>query len=455
MTHNNITKLKIVYTIIFLTIVSEIFSQQSQNVILEKFESGKYTVYKINDKSKLEKVEKSWPIEFTKSGNRTTKILIKRSGILDELFEPDIPGYPAYFLFKGFRLSFINDYGVYYEWNGKQQAKTKYVFVKEGNGYSLDFASTNKNIEEYIAATFKNQTDARANVKEERIAQLEIDRKNNSLQGKDVSKIEIQFVSPPSQVAHFSSVIFYGILATLKDGSVLKSPNLGGKLPWSDFKISHEGCSNTIDEIRVDNDAINIPNDQIVLNVASIYHPTLKVTKTINTTNDVSVQINKGGFRGLDRHQYVTVFQGVDGQNAGDGENLIIKVLGTKHKQTGEPINKIEIFSATKNMVVARLKLTPSTELIVNTKGGRGMDGSKGYSSKNVGGNGGNGGNGGSVTIIKDPSVGNYQITVNNEGGKGGNGGPPYSSTGLKGNSGNNGLDGNTTSQSKSITLNF
>lgn len=449
------SKLKTILNSFFLFVSISLFAQESQNTILEKFETGNYTVYKLNDKNSFDKVAKSWPIEITKSDKRVSKILVKRSGILDELFEPDIPGYPAYFLFKGFRLSFVENFGVYYEWNAKQQATAKYVFVKEGDSYSNNFETTNKKIEDYIAATYKNQTNARANVKEERAAQVEIDRKNNSLQGKEVAKIEIQFVSQPTQVAHFSPVIFYGVVATLKDGTVLKTSGLGGKLPWDDFKISHEGCSNTIDEIRVDNDATNIPNDKVVLNVASIYHPTLKVSKALNTTNDVAVQISRSGFRGIDRHDHVVVLQGVDGQNAGDGEHLVVKVVTVKHKQTGEPLNKIEIFSTSKNMVVTRLKLTPSTELIVNANGGKGMDGSKGYASKTTGGNGGHGGNGGNVTIIKDPSVGNCIITVNNAGGKGGSGGPTNSPNGLKGNTGNTGSDGNTSTQTKSITLNF
>ena len=56
-------------------------------------------------------------------------------------------------------------------------------------------------------------------------------------------------------MGHFSEAIQYGVVATLKDGSQLKSPNLGGQIPWSDFKLDHKGCSNTVDEVRVDEDA--------------------------------------------------------------------------------------------------------------------------------------------------------------------------------------------------------
>ena len=143
-------------TLVLLLVFLTSNGQESQNTILSKFESGKYTVYKLNSKKKFEKVKKAWPVEINKTGNQVTSVLIKRAGILDELFKADIPGYPAYFAFKTFRASFINDYAVYYEWNGKQEAKTKYILVKPGGSFNGNFESVNKNIANYAIATFKN-----------------------------------------------------------------------------------------------------------------------------------------------------------------------------------------------------------------------------------------------------------------------------------------------------------
>ncbi|MEQ8807634.1 MAG: hypothetical protein RIE59_01090, partial [Imperialibacter sp.] len=155
------------------------------------------------------------------------------------------------------------------------------------------------------------------------------------------------------------------------------------------------------------------------------------------------------------RHQHMTVFQGVDGQHAGNGDDLVIKVQTVRHKKTGASLNKIEIYNTTRAKTVAHYKLTPDTPLVINAKGGQGMNGSKGRQSETAGGNGGNGGNGGSVTIIKDPSVASFNITINNLGGKGGNGGPPYYNTGIKGNDGNPGADGYTDTKIASVNLNF
>jgi len=445
----------IIIAIFLLSIANSVLGQESQNLILKNFESGKYTVYKLNAKKKFEKIKKTWPVEITKQGINVSKVLVKRAGILDELFEADIPGYPAYFGFKNFRLSFIKDFAVYYEWNGKQQAKTKYILVKSGGNFSGTLEAVNKSIASYAIATFKNQTGARANVKEAKAELAESERKINSLQGKLVSKIDIQLVSMPSKVAHFSEAIKYGVLATLKDGTLLKTPNLGGKIPWDDFILSHEGASNTIDEVRVDENAMNIPNDQIVLKITSKYHNSLKASKSINTTNDLSIQVNQNGFWGWERHKHMAVFQGIDGQHAGRGDNLVVKVKTVKHKQTGAKLNKIEIYNTTDDKLVAQYKLLPSIALIINAKGGQGGNGRKGHKSESVGGNGGAGGAGGNVTVIKDPSVTKCNITINNKGGKGGNGGAPYYSSGIKGNRGVSGDNGNTSNQVKNITLKF
>jgi hypothetical protein len=431
-------------------------AQESQSAILKNFESGNYAVYKLNDKKKFEKIKKTWPVEITKQGDNVSKVLVKRAGILDELFEADVPGYPAYFAFKNFRLSFINDYGVYYEWNGKQQATTKYILVKPGGSFSGNPETINKNIAAYATATFKNQTGARANVKEAKAGLAEAERKINSIEGKDVTKIEIQLVSKPSKVAHFSEAIKYGVIATLKDGSQFKTPNLGGKIPWEDFKLSNKGCSNTIDEVRVDENASKIPNDEILIQVASKYNASLNASKSIATTNDISIQVNRNGFYGADRAKATNTATFGASQRGGNGHKLTIKVKTVKHKQTGISINKIEVYDETKGELIAQYKLTPSTELIINSNGGKGQWGSDGSSNSFPNGdNGGNGGNGGDVTIIKDPSVSKINITVNNKGGKGGRGGRKYNLNGTTGSVGSTGSNGNTITQTKSVSLKY
>ena len=431
-------------------------AQESQNDILQNFDSGSYSVYKVTDKNKFEKVKKAWPVAITKNGNSVSSVLVKRSGILDETFAPDVLGYPAYFAYKTFRLSFMKDYAVYYEWNGKQQAKTKYVLVKPGGSFSGNWEDTNKNIANYATSTFKNQSGARANVKEAKAELAETERKANSLDGKAVSKIEIQLISNPSKVAHFSEAIDYGIVATLKDGSLLKTNNLGGKLPWEDFKIANVGCSSTSERVKVDEDATKIPNDEVVLQITSVFHPALKAKKAIPTTNNVSIQVNRNGFYGADRARATNTATFGASQRGGDGHALVVKIKTVKHKQTGASLNKIEIYDSYERKTVANYKLSPSTELIINANGGNGQWGSDGSSNNFPNGDlGGTGGHGGDVTIIKDPSVSEINITINNNGGKGGKGGKRYNMNGTAGGTGASGNKGTTSTQTKTITLNF
>ncbi|EDM44456.1 hypothetical protein SCB49_05485 [unidentified eubacterium SCB49] len=442
------------FTFLILLGFYPVIGQESQNTVLSKFESGNYTVYKINGK-KFEKVKKAWPVVITKSGENVSEILVKRAGILDESFKPDVPGYPAYFAFKTFRLSFIKDYAVYYEWNGKQEANTKYVLVKPGGSFGKKWEATNEEVASYAIATFKNQTNARANVKEAKAALAESDRIANSLQHKKVKSIALEIINTPKKIAHFSEAIDYGIIATLADGSQLKTSNLGGKMPWEDFKLSHTGVSNTIERVKVDENASSLKNDEVVFSVQSVYHPSLKASKSLATTNNVSIQVNQNGFAGWDRKKHMTVFQGKDGQHAGRADNLTVKVKSFKHKQTGATLNKIEVYNNTKNKIVSQYKLTPDTEFIVNAIGGYGMGGFDGDSSTADGGNGGNGGAGGNVTVIKDPNVKKVTLKINNQGGKGGKGGAPKYSSASAGRTGSTGENGTTTTQTKTLQLNF
>ncbi len=449
-------KLLSIFLMFFAIVVAQ--AQKNQNEILATFQSGKYTVFKVDkisyNKYKMVKIKKQWPIQITKSGENVTNVLVKRAGILDENFKPDVPGHPAYFGFSTYRLTFIDNIGIYYTWNGKEQATTKYVFSNSGS-LSKSYDELNKLAANYATSVFKNQTTARANVKEQKGAIAEAERKKNSLQNKQVSKIEIKLINTPKKVAHFSEAIKYGVVATLKDGSKVSTENLGGNLPWSDFTLKNKGCSSTIDEVRVDEDAKTLKNDRITIQAISEYHPTLKAIKHINTTNNLPIQVNQSGFWGHERHKYVTVFQGQNGQHAGRGDNLTIKVKTVTHKQTGVKLNKIDIYNTTKKKHVARYKLTTDTKLIINNQGGGGMNGYGGRDSSPNGGNGGSGGAGGNILLIKDPSVTKLNIELNNQGGKGGKGGAPKFSHASRGRSGAKGDNGGVTKQTKSIALNF
>lgn len=450
------------YATIFISLFLAFYcnAQQNQNELLTSFTSGKYSVYKVKkvsyNKYKMEAVKKQWPIKFSKSGDNVTNVLVKRSGILDENFVPDVLGHPAYFAYSTYRLSFIDGIGIYYSWNGKGHATTKYVFVKSGKKLKLNYKELNTKVATYANSVFKGQTTARADVKKNKAAVAEADRKANSLQGKKVAKLEIKLVNKPSKIAHFGDAINYGVVATLKNGTQLKTPSLGGKLPWSDFKLQHKGCSNVIDKVTVDEDAKTLTQDRITLKITSKYHPSLKAIKHINTTNNLDFQVARNGFHGANRHNATNTTVIGTSQRGGNGHNLRIKVKKTKHKQTQKPLLKVEVYDATKKVVVGRYKIQPSTQITIYSIGGTGQWGDKGSSSSYPSGkNGGSGGNGGDVTIIKDPSVNNLNMIVKNNGGSGGSGGKRYNINGTNGRKGSTGRKGAINRVTKSITLNF
>ena len=174
------------------------------------------------------------------------------------------------------------------------------------------------------------------------------------------------------------------------------------------------------------------------------------------TTNDVSIQASRNGFYGADRAQATNRVTSSTGQRGGNGHNLTVKVKTVAHKKTGAKLNKITIYDESKRETVASYKLTPSTQLIINVNGGKGQWGSDGTSNTFPNGdNGGAGGNGGDVTIIKDPSVSEFNITVNNKAGNGGPGGKRHDMSGTTCRTGASGNKGNTTTQTQSVQLNF
>jgi hypothetical protein len=444
-------KLFFLWLISLVSVSHLTLAQQSQHEILKDYESGSFSVFKINEKGKFEEIKKKWPIQLSKSDENTTGVLVKRAGILDENFKPDVPGYPAYYLFQTFRLTFQPNYVAYYTWDARRfQAKAKYVFVKVGSSLNLKPEELNAKVSAYCKATFTQQTSARADVKDAKLTELA----KYSIKGKEVAKIEVKLLNKPSSVAHFSPAIEYGVIATLKDGQVFKTKNLGGKMPWDDFSFKHTGASDTPSPARVDEDANDLMQDKIVLNVASKYNANIKASASLNATYDMSVQVNHNGYWGGEAHKHRTVFQGIDGQNADHAKHLTIKVVTITHKQTGERVNKIEIINTFSGDVLARFKLTPNTNLIVNAKGGNGMNGNNGRESRPEGGNGGRGGNGGNVTVLKDASVGAFSITINNQGGKGGSAGKGHY-IGRNGNSGSGGSNGTTTTKGASVNLAF
>ncbi|WP_338761598.1 hypothetical protein WAF17_15815 [Bernardetia sp. ABR2-2B] len=383
-------------------------AQQSQNELLKNFTATSLNIFKLTEpkyhKYKFEKVSKPWPISLEKNGNSISKLVINRAGIIEEPYAPDLKEYPAYFKDKKHRVVFIDDNFYYIKWSGGK-ATIKYILT-EKESVDKDHAGHISKIENYIRKTVAAQSEDRAELVEK---QAEIDAAEalaNSLKGKKVKNIAVKWISDKDETGHLVKMN-YGIQATLADGTVLKTKNLGGKMPWDDFKITVKGGLFGEETLTIAENANVIPNDNVVVSAQSKYQSNIKTSAKLPVHYNTGLHVNYFGERGGVVH--LTVSAGYRGKN---GKDIIMSVKATT-TGNGEKVNQIEIKDASSGQVLRKLKMSPNAPLTLNLQGGSGS-----YGRDNT--RGGNGGDGGDVTIIKDPSVRTFTYTINNQGGNGG-----------------------------------
>ena len=427
-------------------------AQKSQNEEIKNLVSDNYTIYKVVEKSSgrlfFEKQTKKWPVQVTIEDNRISKVMVKRAGIIDETFLPDLLTYPSSFKFQTYRVCYLKGVLYYFKLTSKNEAKIKYALVNSSKVLSGRIDNSKSELEKYMLATIKAQSGAKQELKDQKSAQIEAERKANSLQEKDPISIHVELIDLPFELG-MGSIIKYGIIAKLENGTILKTPNLGGKLPWSDFKISAEGSTNTIEEIMVFEDGMLIPDDQVKVNVQSIYHPTIECSKSIDLKYNTDYIVSYPG--GIGKYGLNPGLacddcsrNGGNGSRGYDGASLTINVYAVSNPHNGVTYNKIEIIDDYSNKTLNRLKINAFSSLTINNYGGRGGDGgsgnASGYASAD-GGNGGDGGDGGAIRIIKG-NTGVFTYNINNHGGRGGSGGNGdgnYPNTGSSGSSGTSG----------------
>lgn len=444
---------------------------KNQNEILTKYTSGNYTVYR-NDQGKLDKVNKVWPISINKATGKDAagndlieSILVKRAGVVDELFIPDLKEQPGYFSYDANKLIFFSDYAVYYKQRTGDAGylyDVLYEFIPEG-GSSKSLKSAEDDITAYRNATLNNQTATRAIIAQNQEANEAKEREENSTKGKTVKSITYQPVDIPAQLGLMSKLKF-GVIATLADGRQLKTKNLGGKSEFEDcYIIDAPGCtfSDGVLEVGVNADAF--PNDEIVLTIKNKNNPSQSITQKIilnyespffTYSSGANGNYGSSGFSGSGFCPVGNGKPGDNGKNGQDGGNISIKIKETKHKKTGATLYQYEIFKSRENITI-KFKSTATADINIICSGGNGGDGGDGgnggYSSScgrgtgANGGSGGNGGRGGNVTITKaSTGIDISFLKINNRGGSGGKAGKGGSgslsgTSGMQGSSAANG----------------
>ena len=416
------------------------FTQQNQNIETANLESGSYQVYKTMEKGYnkfvFEQAKKNWPVEFYKDGDKCTKILVKRVGIIEEFYVADLPNYPAYYLTSTSNIvvTIIDKKIYYYTWTASKGATIKYILsMSKPTLYKTE----KETLDNYRRSIKGQQTGARDERKKVNAEIAAKEAEENSLKGKSIKSIKVKLIDPNTDAGMFS-VIAIGMEVTLTNGKILKTKNLGGKTPYTDFESSVTGGNFTGGDFKVSNDSREIPGDEITVQVWSKYNTSIKgsLSHPLNYRNNVyyHYQGNGGsGGRGGISGKSVHGGHGKDGKSVNvNTESMTINGLS---------ITKVTITDAMTYKVLSEVKVHTDSKVTLNVAGGNGGSGADGHFDGDDGGNGGDGGDGGDVTITGS-GVSQLIIIVQNQGGNagpGGDGNESYNNRGSNGSRGSNG----------------
>lgn len=416
--------------------------QKDQNKELAEITSGNFTVYKAVGKQndyKFETASKPWPVTLTKEGEVYTEILIKRAGIIDEKYQVDLPGCPAYFKSEtsDIIITAIDKKIYYYTYSIKTGADIQYILSESKPG---SYTSEKSKIDEYRNLIKVKQTTARTERIEENKAIAEKEARENTLEGKTIKEIKVLIIDVPLNIGMLS-ILGIGFEVVLADGTVLKTKNLGGKTPYADFEVKASGGQYSGGDLKVANDSRDIPGDKILIEACSKFDDKKiwgKLTHPINYYSEINYQYQgSSGTSG----RGMTVGYSENGQDGKDGRS--VRVSAEKLTVNGSVISHIKITDATTGQLLSEAKLHKDAKITINVSGGNGGSGVEGRSCySGNGGSGGNGGNGGDV-YLSGTAASQIQLSVLNDGGKGGSGGARKTSSNTNGTNGSSGRKGN------------
>jgi len=422
-----------------LMLIYNFLKSQSQSELLKNYETNNAAVIKViyewqsrgGYKTKTEKIVKQWPVNIERDASQNvTKIVIMRSGIIEEIFTPDILNYSTYFTNGVDRLTYLNGNLFYYQTVQSTydvSDKIKYILYKD----EKSLTALPENFEnwtgllDYLNEAKKGQGSAKQNLIADIEKQKETEALKNSTKGKKIVKLKISWLTKENETG-LDSKIDYGIVATDDKGIEYKTNNLGGKMPWDDFDISCKGAEPGDEFLMVPNTSRNVENDLVKLTIKSKHHATLSTTDNIKLSYVTPVKIK---YTGKD-----CAFSSSSQAGSGNkGDDLTIYVTETADKK----LNILEI----KDRIGAslhKIKVQKGVNVIVQNYGGNGCPASGKKSP-------GNGGNGGDIKIIKSSGVSSEFIQYNNSGGKSGSG-----CCGAK-----SGVLGNFSENTQTVNLNF
>jgi len=415
-------------------------AQENQNFLLSKFSSGNFTVFKCVENGnnfKFEASAKPWPINFAKEGERITEITIKRAGIIEEKYQADLPNYPAYYksISSEIAVTALDDKLYYYTWSIKTGSSIKYIFSETKVKNYLD---EKKVLDDYRNAIKDKQTNARTQRVEENNALAEKLVEENTLKGKKIKSVKLVPINKPGEIG-LLTIMSVGVEFELENGKILKTINLGGFTPYTDFDAEVSGGDYAGGDFKVADDSRKIPNDKIDISVWSKFDDKKnkgKIGFPVNYKKDVHYNY-QGGSGGSGRTG--TVGFTINGTNGTGGRSVKIDV--TSLFLDGEKVHKLVISDASVGRILSESKIHADYTLNMNTNGGNGGDGADGTDRYGNGGNGGNGGSGGNI-FLSGNGASTLKIALTTSGGTGGVGGRAKTKAFYNGTTGSTGQNG-------------
>lgn len=374
-------------------------------------------------------IEKKWPITIQRDANGLIeKIIITRSGVLEEMFQPDIKSHPIYFTDNNNRIGYIQGVFLYYSKLDPVTGVSYFFSTDKDKLSALKQKDIEKIIDDY-KYYLEEERKLQAGAKTEYIAnkekEAEAEKAKNSIKGKNIARIEVVWQTKEIETG-LDSKIFYGIKAYDANGTVYSTSNLGGKMPWEDFTITSKGADPGLEYLMVPANCENLENDYVTIYVKSVHHSNLSTSNKIKLSYATNITINYSGNG--------TIPGGSD--RACSGKSGMDLYVWTTTSTDGR-LNLVQVKDAAGN-VLHKLKVKPGAQVNIITRGNSGCEGS----SSKVPGHGGNGGN---VTIYKSPGMDISFIHVFNNGGRSGRG------SGFA----RNGEDGNLIEKVQQVNLNF
>jgi len=418
-------------------IVSAIKAQESQQVELSKLSPGNFTVYKVTENGnnfKFEIASRQWPLSFTKEGESITELVVSRAGIIEEKYQADLPGYPAYYKSETSEIvvSAIDKKIYYYTWSVKTGSSIKYIFSESKPKNYSDEKGT---LDSYRNNIKELQSTTRTQRMEQNNAIAEKQAEENTLKGKAIKSVNIIAINKPSEMG-LLSIVALGVEFVLDNGKILKTKNLGGFTPYTDFETEVSGGEFAGGDFKVADDSRKVSGDKIEISVWSKFDEKKikgRFSYPLNYKKDIFY--NYQGASGANGRGYTSGYT-VNGSNGSDGKNL--SIAATTMPLNGEQINKLVITDTYSGKILSESKVHVDNTITINANGGSGGNGSEGGGN---GGSGGNGGNGGNIVLSGNGATA-LKMSFSALGGQGGVGGKAKNQTYLRGPNGSQGKNG-------------